>query len=702
MLPVVLLSLALLGALLTARQYRQEIERLRSTSADRELFNINNEAILVLSRETGELVDVNERFAAMFGYSVAEAGRQSLGSLSENQPPYTEADAAGWIRKARHAGPQLFEWHARHRDGHLFWVEAAVRQVQLGGKTRIIAAIRDVSERKLMEQQAHELEHRMREVYENLPVAVFAIDADHRITFWNAPLAAITGIDAADIIGSRDCWRGFYPEARPCMVNLLVDGLDAGEVQRLYGGKHRPSAVLPGAIEVEDYYPRMAGGRGLWLQFTAAPLRDAAGRMMGAITTLVDITRSKTAEALLLRERNFLESLIEATPTPVFYKDRQGHYLGCNDAFLKTTGRRREDVIGKTVFDVAPAHVAQAYFERDEELYAGPGRQTYDYVVHQLGGGVRQVIFHKAVFRNPQGDVAGLIGVVLDVTELKQAEQSLQDLNLQLEARVAARTGELKQAVGKLVQAEKLAALGSLVAGIAHELNTPIGNGLTVASALDFKVRAFSEEIQGSLKRSTLDQFIADAQQASDLMLRSLSRAAELVSNFKQLAVDQASAQRRHFELPVLVADTVMSLQAVVKERGCALQVDVAPGLALDSYPAALGQALTHLLNNALIHGFELAAPGTVQVLARALDDQHLQITLSDNGRGIDLADQRRIFEPFFTTRLGRGGSGLGLHVVHNIVTGVLGGQIEVQSSPGAGTSFLLKLPLVAPTASDE
>ena len=315
---------------------------------------------------------------------------------------------------------------------------------------------------------------------------------------------------------------------------------------------------------------------------------------------------------------------------------------------------------------------------------------------------MRQVIFHKAVFRNPQGDVAGLIGVVLDVTELKQAEQSLQDLNLQLEARVAARTGELKQAMGKLVQSEKLAALGSLVAGIAHELNTPIGNGLTVASALDFKVRAFSEEIQGSLKRSTLDQFIADAQQASDLMLRSLSRAAELVSNFKQLAVDQASAQRRHFELPVLVADTVMSLQAVVKERGCALHVDVAPGLALDSYPAALGQALTHLLNNALIHGFELAAPGTVQVLARALDDQHLQITLSDNGRGIDLADQRRIFEPFFTTRLGRGGSGLELHVVHNIVTGVLGGQIEVQSSPGAGTSFLLKLPLVAPTASDE
>ncbi|MEN9397974.1 MAG: hypothetical protein RLZ81_2504, partial [Pseudomonadota bacterium] len=382
MLPVLLLSLALLGALLTVRHYRQEIQRLRATSADRELFNINNEAILVLSRETGELIDVNERFAAMFGYSVAQAGRQSLGSLSENKPPYTEADAAGWIRKARQAGPQLFEWHARHRDGHLFWVEASVRQVQLGGKTRIIAAIRDISERKLIAQQARELEHSMREVYENLPVAVFAIDAEHRITFWNAPLAAITGIEAADIIGSRDCWRGFYPEARPCMVNLVVDGLDAGELQRLYGGKHRPSAVLPGAIEVEDYYPRMAGGKGLWLQFTVAPLRDAAGQVVGAITTLVDITRSKTAEALLLRGRNFLESLIEATPTPVFYKDRQGRYLGCNDAFLKTTGRQREDVIGKTVFDVAPPHVAQAYFERDEELYAGPGRQTYDYVVH--------------------------------------------------------------------------------------------------------------------------------------------------------------------------------------------------------------------------------------------------------------------------------------------------------------------------------
>lgn len=693
----VLAGVLLIGALLVTRQHRQVRARPRPSAADRELFDISNEAILVLSKETGELVDVNARFATLFGFSVDEAARQSLGSLSENVPPYTEADAAEWIRKARHEGPQLFEWRARHRDGHLFWVDVSVRQVQLGGKARIIAAIRDISERKLIERQASDFEHRMKQVFENLPIAVFAIDAQHRVTFWNAPLASMTGVQASEVIGTLDCWRGFYPAQRPCMANLLVDGLDANELERFYAGKYRPSGVLPGALEAEDFYPRMAAGAGRWLQFTAAPLRDAAGNMVGAITTLVDITRSKAAEAQVQRERNFLETLIEATPTPVFYKDRQGHYLGCNDAFLKTTGRRREEVIGKTVFDVAPQRIAQEYFARDEALYAHPGRQVYDYVVHQTGGAVRHVIFHKATFRNPQGEVAGLIGVILDVTELKQAEQSLQDLNLQLEARVATRTDELKQAMGKLVQAEKLAALGTLVAGVAHELNTPIGNGLTVASALDFKVQAFAESVATGLKRSTLDQFVSEARLAADLLVRSMTRSAELVSSFKQVAVDQTTAQRRQFGLPGLVAEIVLCLQPLVDESGCELQTEIDAELALDSYPGPLGQALTNLITNAVIHGFEACAPGTIAVRARALDAQHLQIALSDNGRGIELAVQKRIFDPFFTTRLGHGGSGLGLHVVHNIVTSVLGGQIEVRSGPGTGTTFLLNLPMVAP-----
>ena len=420
-----------------------------------------------------------------------------------------------------------------------------------------------MSERKRIEQQASDLERRMQEVYENLPIAVFAVDAEHRVTFWNPPLAAMTGIEAASILGTRDCWRGFYSEERPCMANLLVDGLDPEALERFYAGKYRPSGVLPGALEAEDFYPRMAAGKGLWLQFTAAPLRDAAGLVVGAITTLVDITRSKAAEALVLRERNFLETLIEANPTPVF---------------------------------------------------------------------------HKATFRNPAGEVAGLIGVVLDVTDLKQAEQSLQDLNLQLEARVAARTDELQQAMGKLVHAEKL--------------------------------------------------------------MRSMTRAAELISNFKQVAVDQTSSQRRQFELPALVDEIVLCLQPLVDESGCALHTGIDAALTLDSYPGPLGQVLSNLITNALIHGFEASAPGTVAVHARRVDSQRLLITLSDNGRGIDLADQRRIFDPFFTTRLGHGGSGLGLHVAHNIVTGVLGGQIEVRSSPGAGTTFLLNLPLATPQPS--
>ncbi|MBT9507416.1 AAA family ATPase [Rhodoferax sp.] len=275
-----------------------------------------------------------------------------------------------------------------------------------------------------------------------------------------------------------------------------------------------------------------------------------------------------------------------------------------------------------------------------------------------------------------------------------------------LEQRVQQRTEKLEQALERLertkdelVRSEKLAALGSLVAGVAHELNTPIGNGLTVASSLEFKTTRFVASMASGLTRSNLDQFVADTQFACDILVRNLSRAGELISSFKQVAVDQTSSQRRQFDLQEVASEIVLTLSPTIRHCGCAVVTDISPNLTLDSYPGPLGQVLSNLISNAMIHGYSDGQGGLIEVQARAQGQQEVELQVRDHGRGVERVNLKRIFEPFYTTRLGQGGSGLGLHIVHNIVTGVLGGQIEVQSTPGEGTVFTLRLPLRAPQA---
>jgi signal transduction histidine kinase len=313
--------------------------------------------------------------------------------------------------------------------------------------------------------------------------------------------------------------------------------------------------------------------------------------------------------------------------------------------------------------------------------------------------------------------VRAVMDLIAAIGERKRADDALQRLNLELESRVQHRTQELaaanarleealdtlKRAQQELVRTEKLASLGSLVAGIAHELSTPLGNSLTVATTLADRTRTFAEEASGSqLRRSSLTDFVAQAQQASDLLVRSLLGASELIGRFKRVAVDQTSAQRRRFDLAQTLDEVVATLRPQIRKTPHRIEIAVARGLDMLSYPGPLGQVIINLVNNALVHGFEGAAAGIVRIEAAPEAADRVRVTVVDNGRGIPEADHSRIFDPFFTTRLGQGGSGLGLHIVFNIVTRVLGGQISVTSRPGEGAAFVLELPLVAPQSAAE
>ncbi|MBT9455674.1 MAG: tetratricopeptide repeat protein [Burkholderiaceae bacterium] len=254
---------------------------------------------------------------------------------------------------------------------------------------------------------------------------------------------------------------------------------------------------------------------------------------------------------------------------------------------------------------------------------------------------------------------------------------------------------QLRQARDKLVDKEKLAALGSLVAGVAHELNTPIGNGLLIASSLRDKTHQLAGMAQGpNLKRADLHAFVSEATEGFELIMRGLGSAASLVSSFKQVAVDQTSEQRRRFGLLQTCQDVAKSLASRIRQEGHSLTVDIPPELELDSYPGPLCQVLNNLIDNSLLHGFAAGVPGEMRLTAQAHASGRVRLCFADDGRGIAAEHLKRVFEPFFTTRLGQGGSGLGLSISYNIVNSLLQGQISVESSPGEGAVFVLDLPL--------
>jgi len=257
---------------------------------------------------------------------------------------------------------------------------------------------------------------------------------------------------------------------------------------------------------------------------------------------------------------------------------------------------------------------------------------------------------------------------------------------------------QLKTAQTQLVEQEKMAALGSLVAGVAHELNTPIGNSLLVASTLLDRGRAFTRQLaEGGLRRSELERHCQANEESSLLLVRSLDSAAQLITSFKQLAVDQTSEQRRQFQLLTLCTEIAQTLGNRLRREGHVLHLDVPQDLSLDSFPGPLGQVLTNLVLNAVIHGLEGRREGQLNLSAEALEGERIRLVFSDNGRGISPEHLARVFDPFFTTKLGQGGSGLGLHISYNIVHSVLGGSIEVSSAPGEGARFEIVIPMVAP-----
>lgn len=294
------------------------------------------------------------------------------------------------------------------------------------------------------------------------------------------------------------------------------------------------------------------------------------------------------------------------------------------------------------------------------------------------------------------GDMARAIEVFRDNAIAKRkADDALRASKEQAEKALA----ELRDAQQSLVDAERLAALGKLVAGIAHEVNNPIGISLTVASSLAHRCAVFASELQanGALRRSRLEDFIARNRDASQQLVANLERAADLIQSFKQVAVDRSHADRRQFDLREATDQIVASLRPVLKKTRITLSVDIPEGIVLDSHPGAYGQVLTNLFLNAVHHAFPDGQEGMITISATAVERNAVEISVADNGMGMSSEVLRQAFDPFFTTRRGTGGTGLGLHIAYNLVSQQLGGKLALESKPGHGTILRMTLPKLGP-----
>jgi signal transduction histidine kinase len=326
---------------------------------------------------------------------------------------------------------------------------------------------------------------------------------------------------------------------------------------------------------------------------------------------------------------------------------------------------------------------------------------------------------HPERYRDPAneageiGDMArSFNGMISRIGENLAARQQAEDAAHAARDAAEKALADLRTAQQSLIEAEKMAALGGLVAGVAHEINTPVGNALGAISHLHRKSRQVAELFQaGKLRKQDADEFISVTLEAGDIAMNNIQRASALVQSFKQVAADHTADQRRRFRLDDYLNEVLTSLTPQVRRNKLAVETDMPVDIEMESYPGALAQVLTNLVCNAGLHAYgdDWTGPRPLRIAARMQDDGQVRLEVSDRGRGMPPEVLARVFEPFFTTKRGAGGTGLGMHIVFNLATQKLGGRIEAagrikSDAAGAGeedhgTVFTVTLPLTAPAA---
>jgi len=648
---------------------RDITERKRSEERFRLVVEAAPNAMIMVDAD-GRITLVNAQTEKLFGYPREEL----MGQPVEMLVPMGHRGGHPNLRQSYFQKPQTRsmgvgrDLNGLTRDGRQVPIEIGLNPIDTSEGLFVLASIIDITERKRAEE-------RFRLVVEAAPNAMIMVDADGRITLVNAQTEKLFGYPREELIGQA--------------VEMLVPmGNRQGHPDLRKGYFTQPQTRYMGVGR--DLYGQTRDGRQVPIEIGLNPINTAEGLFV--LASIIDITERKRAE-----ER--FRMVVEAAPNAMIMVDASGRVTLVNAQTEKLFGYPREELIGHPVEMLVPQggraghpKLRESYFHMPQTRSMGVGRDLYG-----LTRDGRQVPIEIGL--NPISTAEGLfvLASIIDITERKRGELELRTLNQTLALQIdetSAALSKLQVAQGQLVQAEKLASLGGLVAGIAHEINTPVGIGVTAASHLDNEVRAMDRAVAGgTLTKSQFERFRTSLAQSSDIILMNLRRAAELIQSFKRVAVDQSSDERRRIHLKAYFEEVLVSLRPKMKTTPHRIELDCPEELELDTIPGAWSQVLTNLVVNALSHAFEPGQPGLMRIRVDRFGEM-LRVRFDDTGRGIPTENLAKIFDPFFTTRRGQGGTGLGLHIVFNLVHQTLGGSISVESAPGTGTCFTILLPM--------
>ncbi|WP_420406450.1 PAS domain S-box protein [Nisaea sp.] len=556
-----------------------------------------------------------------------------------------------------------------------------------GRLVRTFGVIVDVTTRIKAEAARRDVEAVMTDVLENADSGILVRDLSGRFLRVNTRAAIQLGLRVDDILGHT--------------VEEVLAKSDRMEPAEMLQDAARRVSVTRGAAAYDYSYTADPGGPATEFRVVSFPVLGPDGDVRAIASMRYDITEFVQAQAALKNLNESLEQTVRertqelrksegrfrniasATADWFWELDADLNLVWCSENFFEQTGRKAEDHIGKPItslFSEQERQVEQkdVWDTFEEKLRSRASIRGIEIErKHPLGARVVR-INAKPLWAD--GVFVGFHGSTTDITELKRAQ-------------------------GQLMESERLASLGGLVAGISHEINTPVGASYTVVTKLARSLEELRSAYEAQkISRAMFDNVMTELGEGLGIIQRGLERTSELISRFKQVAVDQTSLKRRSFSLAEMTRDIVATMEATIGGHNLTFESSVPETYELDSYPGPLGQVMINLIQNAIVHGFdnEPDPGGRIEIRADQVDTGTVSLTISDNGKGMPSNVVRRVFEPFFTTRFGSGGSGLGMHLVYSIVHSVLGGSVSLSSEPGKGTRVVVLIPIVAPETPEQ
>ena len=527
---------------------------------------------------------------------------------------------------------------------------------------------------KLKKGESGEKERTMEAVIQNSPVAIFVINTQHKVIYWNKACEELTGWKAKDLIGTGGYWKAFYDCYRPCVADIII-GNKPGAITKLYKNS-RKSTIVPNGLHAEGWYPKL-NGKDRYLVFDAAPIYNADGKLIAAVETLEDISEFKKAEKKLQENEQKMRAVFDQTFQFIGLLTPRGITLEINKAALALIGCDAAEILGKPFWETPWwTHSPELQEKVRQAVKKLAGGQFIRFEATHLDkeGAVHNVDFSLNPVKDKNGKVIFLLPEGRDITEFLQAERLLKESEEDLQKCYI----DFKQTQAELIQAEKMAALGMLASNIAHEIKNPLAINLQGLEYLKSIVPP------GTVYTDTIESLIKSNLRADKILKDMLNFARPAPLIFEET------------DIPLLINGSLFFVDPRTNLNNVTITRKFAPDLPKIKLDY---NQMQQVLINIFINAFDAMPQGghltvTVSQVENALNRKSLQIIVSDTGYGIKEEDINRVFEPFFSTKKEKGGTGLGLAISKSIIENHRG-ALEIKSKYGEGTSVTINLPVI-------